>query len=332
MQTVHGDGEALVGLAADGAIAHGARVEARGDGARVLDLIERDGRAIGCVEVDQVAQAHDAARAVQAGAIRFECLGVIFAHGTLQQVDGLGVDKVVFAAQGAPLGEAERGELVGRGRMRDSLRGIHTLIEFALKLGEAHAANAADRAREAAVDELGCETDGLKDLGGMVALHGGDAHLGHDGHHARRRGAVKPLNPLTGGTCATVGPREVVLMRQTRDVRVGAVRVDAACRVTYKRGKVVCRERVAALDDEVGKGAQPRAHQVVMNRSDGEERRDGDLACARAVGERYDVHAVAHRALDLVAQLIERALKRTFSRIAQVDGAEGAGMETRAVD
>ena len=74
-----------------------------------------------------------------------------------QQVDGLGVDEVVFAAQGAPLGEAERGELVGRGRMRDSLRGIHPLIEFALKLGEAHAAHAADRAREAAVDELRCE-------------------------------------------------------------------------------------------------------------------------------------------------------------------------------
>ena len=111
----------------------------------------------------------------------------------------------------------------------------------------------------------------------MVALHGGDAHLGHDGHHARCCRAVEAFDALSSAKHTAVGFHKVALVRQTRDVRVGAVRVDAACRVTYKRGEVVRRERVAALDDEVGEGSQPRAHQVVVNRSDGEERRDGDL-------------------------------------------------------
>ena len=96
-------------LAADGAVAHGARVEARHDGARALDGIERQRRAPCRIEVEQVAQAHDASRFVQARAVRLERRGVVETHRALQQKDGLGVDEVVLAVQRAPLGEAERG-------------------------------------------------------------------------------------------------------------------------------------------------------------------------------------------------------------------------------
>mgnify|MGYP007012694985 CR=1 FL=1 len=61
------------------------------------------------IEVEQVAQAHDASRFVQARAVRLERRGVVETHRALQQKDGLGVDEVVLAVQRAPLGEAERG-------------------------------------------------------------------------------------------------------------------------------------------------------------------------------------------------------------------------------
>ena len=104
VQAVHGDGHALVRLFADGAIRHGAGVKAADDVERGLDLVERHRGAAAGIKVEQVAQAHGTAGAVQAGAVLLKGVVAVLMAGGLQQVDSLRIDQVILAAERAPLG------------------------------------------------------------------------------------------------------------------------------------------------------------------------------------------------------------------------------------
>ena len=115
-QAVHGDGQALVRLLGDGAVAHGAGVEALDDLARGLDLLKRHRLARGG-KVHEVAQRDRTPGHVARGAVLTEQIVGAFAASALQQVDGLRVDQVLFAAKRAPRGDAERGQLLGRGAL-----------------------------------------------------------------------------------------------------------------------------------------------------------------------------------------------------------------------
>ena len=109
MQAVHGDGHALVCLFADGAIRHGTGVKAADNVERRLDLVECHRGAAAGIKVQQVAQAHGTAGAVQAGAVLLKGVVAVLAAGGLQQVDSLRIDEVFLAAKRAPLGQTQRG-------------------------------------------------------------------------------------------------------------------------------------------------------------------------------------------------------------------------------
>ena len=110
MQPVHGDGHALVGLFANGAVAHSARVEAAHDARRILHLVKGDGVPAARIKIKQVAQAHRAAGPMQMLAIGEEGVKGVLAHSLLQEVDGVRVNEVVFAAHRTPLREAKAGQ------------------------------------------------------------------------------------------------------------------------------------------------------------------------------------------------------------------------------
>ena len=57
-------------------------------------------------------------------------------------------------------------------------------------LPQADASHPGDRVGEVLVDDLLGDADGLKDLGGLVGLEGGDAHFGGDLHDAVEDGVV----------------------------------------------------------------------------------------------------------------------------------------------
>ena len=57
-QTVHGDGQGLMRLLGDGAVAHGAGGEALDDAADRLDFLQRHGRALTVLEGQQPAERH----------------------------------------------------------------------------------------------------------------------------------------------------------------------------------------------------------------------------------------------------------------------------------
>ena len=227
MQAVHGDGHALVCLFADGTVRHGAGVKAADDVERGLDLVECHRSAAAGIKVQQVAQAHGTAGAVQAGAVLLKGVVAVLTAGGLQQVDSLRIDEVILAAERAPLGQAQRGQLIGSRALKDSESGVIALILLAFDVLDTHTAHTAHRAGEVRVDELRSKAHGLEDLRGVVALHRGDAHLGHDGDDARRRGLVVIGDALLGRHV------QVTACRQIADARMRVVRIDAARGVAH---------------------------------------------------------------------------------------------------
>ena len=326
VQAVHGDGHALVCLFADGTVRHGAGVKAADDVERGLHLVERNRRATVGIKVQQVTQAHGTAGAVQAGAVLLKGVVAVLAAGGLQQVDGLRVDKVILAAERAPLGQTQRGQLIGSRALKDSERGVVALILLALDVLDTHTAHTAQRAGEVRVDELRSEAHGLEDLRRMVALHRGDAHLGHDGNDAGGRSLVVVGDALLGRHV------QVAACRQIADARMCVVRIDAARGVAHQCSKVVRGHGVAALHHDVGKGTHAGANQVVVHAAHGEQRRYGHLARSGTIAQHHDVHAVADRSLNVLCKLLERSLQRTLAGIAAVDGTETAGLKAHAVD
>ena len=231
VQAVHGDGHALVCFLADGAVRHGAGVKAADDVERGLDLVERNRRAAAGIKVEQVAQTHGTAGAVQAGAVLLKGVVAVLTAGGLQQVDGLGVDEVFLAAERAPLGQAQRGQLIGSRAFKDGERSVIALVLLALNVLDTHTAHTAHRAGEVRVDELRSKADGLENLCGVIALHRGDTHLGHDGDDTRRRGLVVVVDALLGRHV------QVAACCQVADARMRIVRIDAACGVAHQRRK-----------------------------------------------------------------------------------------------
>ena len=326
VQAVHGDGHALVCLFADGAVRHGAGVKAADDVERGLDLVECHRGAAAGIKVQQVAQAHGAAGAVQAVAVLLKGVVAVLTAGGLQQVDSLRIDEVILAAERAPLSQTQCGQLIGSRALKDGERGVVAFVLLALDVLDTHTAHTAHRAGKVRVDELGRKAHGLEDLRRMVALHRGDAHLGHDGDDTRRRGLIVVVDALLGRHV------QVAARRQIANARMRVVRIDAARGVAHQRRKVVRGHGVATLHHDVGKGTHAGADQVVVHAAHGEQRRYGHLARSGAIAQHHDVHAVANRGLNVLCKLLERSLQRTLAGIAAVDGTETAGLKAHAVD
>ena len=302
MQAIHGDGHALVCFLADGAVRHGAGVKAADDVERGLDLVERNRRAAAGIKVEQVAQAHGTAGAVQAGAVLLKGVVTVLTAGGLQQVDSLRVDQVILATERAPLGQTQRGQLIGSRALKDSERGVVALVLLALNVLDTHTAHTAHRAGEVRVDELRRKAHSLEDLRRMVALHRGDAHLGHDGDDAGGRSLVVVGDALPGRHV------QVAVCRQIADAGMCVVRIDAARGVAHQCRKVVRRHGIAALHHDIGKGAHAGTDQVVVHAAHGEQRRHGHLARSGTIAQHHNVHAVADRSLNVLGKLFERSL------------------------
>ena len=97
-EAVHGDGQRLVGLFADGAEAHGAGCEALDDLLGRLDFVQRHGL-VRVLELEQAAQrAEVAVLIVEQISVFLEGGRVVLPHGVLQLADGLRIQQVILAA------------------------------------------------------------------------------------------------------------------------------------------------------------------------------------------------------------------------------------------
>ena len=294
-EAVHRDGQAFMRFLGDGAVAHGARVEALDDLACGFDFVDRHRGSL-WREIEQVAQRDRAAGHMACGAVFLEYAVVAFAHRTLEQVNRLRIDQVLLAVNRAPRGHAERGKLVGCRGLVERNRLVVALVQLALHAFHAKSADARGRMGEALVDECVVESQDLEDLRGMVTLHRRDAHLRHDGRDARGDRLVVVRD---SGVAIHV---ELAALAQIADALVRHVRVDARSGIAHQAGEIVRAHRVAGLHEQIGVGAQAHVDQVVVHRGERKKARDGDFSLARAIGQHDQVRAAAHGRLHVLAQ------------------------------
>ena len=315
-----------MGLLADGPVGHGAGLEAGQDGLDGLHLVDGHGSGLGA-ELQQAAQGNGLlALVVDDLGVALPELVVAAAAGGLQQVDGLGavevdlaVPPVLVAAAGA---EARGvGGPVGVGL-------VVAQADFPGDDIDADAADAGGGAREILVHEVLTEAQGLKNLGAVVALHRGDAHLGHDLHDALVDG-LDELH-LSLGRFAL----EHALAQLVVDGLEGQVGVHGAGAVANEGAEVVHLTGLAGLQYETDLLAGASPQQVVLDRRNAQQGRDGRIRGVVApVREDQDVVALgdglaagAAQVLDGLAQALAAGLSLEQHR--QGDGVEAARART----
>ena len=176
--------------------------------------------------------------------------------GFLEQVDGLGVEEVLFLAAAELVGAAVFQLHVDVKAQRVEgcvVQGLHV----SLNVLEADAAHTAHRAGEILVDDVFGDADGLEDLAALVALDGGDAHLGGNLHDAAQHSLVVVVH---GGVIIFV---QQAVVDELADGLMGQIGVDGAGTVAQQSGKVMHFMRLCALEDESQCGALLGADEVL---------------------------------------------------------------------
>ena len=135
---------------------------------------------------------------------------------------------------------------------------------------EADPSEPAGSAGEVLVDHWLCQSDGLEDLCSGVGGHRRDAHLGHDLEHALRGGLGVVLVRLTRADPLEQAGRDHVVDRVE-----GHVRVHRAGSEADEERHVVDLTGVTALDDQADLGPLLMAHEVLVDSSGQQQRRDG---------------------------------------------------------
>ena len=179
---VHRDGQRLVRLLADRAVAHRAGLEALHDALDRFDFLDRN--RLGRLEIEQAAQRAEVRRlVVDQLRVLLERRVVVRAHRLLQPVDRLRVEQVRLAVR-APLVLAARRRSAWPFDLPLRECGAMAHQHFLRDDVEADAADARRRPGEIFVDDVLAQADGFEHLRAAIALDRGDAHLRHHLDHA----------------------------------------------------------------------------------------------------------------------------------------------------
>ena len=149
-------------------------------------------------------------------------------------------------------------------RRRDAARRIRDVVAR-LDLGmddvEVDSAEARDRAREVALDELVRQADGLEDLRAAVGAHRRHAHLGHDLEQALAQGLHEIAHGLLRGD-----PGEDLAVDEVLHGLHREVGIDGRGPVAHQQSGVMDLPDVTRFDDERRLGARLATHEMVMDR------------------------------------------------------------------
>ena len=265
---VHGHGQRLVGLEADGAVRHGPGGEALDDRLDGLDLLDGHGRPISLEREEAPERGQVRVLGVDEGRVLLEDHVLLRAGSVLELEDRVGVEEVVLPVP-APLVLAAPVQL----GLADGPLGEGALVAeegLARHHVQADPADARGRPGEVAVHEVLGETDGLEDLGGAIRLDGGDAHLRDDLEHA----LVQGLDVVLDRRLVIEGGQDALADHVVERLE-GEIGIDGPRPVAEEQGHVVDLAGLARLDDEANLHPLALADQVVMHARGGEEGRDG---------------------------------------------------------
>src|ERR1035441_918903 len=299
---VHGDGERLMRFLTDGAVAHGARLEALQDTLDRLDLFDGDG--LDLLEVEQAAQrAPVPVLVIDQRGVFLENLLAAGAHRRLQLVDGLRIKQVVLPVV-APLVLAAGVKQMAVDRaVREGV--LVPLEHFLGNDLDTHSGHARGRAGEVLIDELLLQADGFKDLRAPIALDRRDAHLREHLHHALHR----RLEVILAGRLV-VNARQQPLPYHVVQGLEREVWVDGAAAINDEERILMDLARRAGFEHQTNAGARAFANQMVMQAGDRKQRRDRRPFLVHATIREDDyVDAVLDRLADLEAHIVHGLLQ-----------------------
>ncbi len=173
-QPIHGDGDGLVDLAAEGAMGHGTGAEPSHDGLDGLHLIQR--HRISWDELQEAPQRR--AVIIDDGGETPVQFRIVLPHRPLQQGDGLGTPEMALAVHSPCV-------LAAVVQLQATLftNAVGVLIPqqgFPRDYVQTGSTNGARNAGEVGFHHLPREAHGLEELGAAIAGQRGDTHLGHD--------------------------------------------------------------------------------------------------------------------------------------------------------
>ena len=230
-QPVHGNGQTLVGLLGDGAVGHGAGLEAFDDALRRFHFLQRDPPVFRIIKVQQSPQGLGCPLLVDAVGIGEEFLEIVFPHRFLQRHDGTGIVQMLFTAlSGAHLMEShtvQRGIHLQIQRIKGMVVVILHRLPHLLQPDTAHLA---DGMGKVLVDDILTDPHRLEDLCRLIGLDGGHAHLGGDLHDAPEDGVVVVVD---GGMGILVQKAQ---FHAFLNALVGKVRADGPGTVAQRTG------------------------------------------------------------------------------------------------
>ena len=314
-EVVHGLRHALVCLLGDGAIGHGAGLEALDNAFGALHLIELDALAAIVAEIQQ--------RTNGAGTIIFHHLGVaveqsgiVVPYSLLKGVNDLGAVevllRVVALAQTMTTDAVQRfaaGERIGKGL-------IVMPAVVCVDAAQIRAAQIAGGIGEVGVHQGSVQTDGLEQLCALVGLQRGNTHLGRDLQHTEGERLIVIGNGRLFALVNLAAPAQTgnALMRQ-----IGVHRAHA---VGNQHGHLMYIAGFATLQQHGYRGAFLFTHQMLLQRGNGQQRGYGHVRFIQtAVGQNDDVRALLIRMIAGVEQGMQRRLKALCLGIEQAQRA-----------
>ncbi len=316
-----------MGLLRDRAVGHRPGLETLHDCLDRLDFLDRYGSAV-LLEFHQPAQGREIlAAVVDLGGILLVDLVAAGAHRLLEEVDGLGVEEVVFPVT-APLVDPAgvEGTLFGIDvTIREGLAMTHErLLGDLLEIGAFATARGAG---EEFVHKRGAEADRLKDLRAAVGGDGGDPHLRHGLDDALDRTLEEVVDRLVELDV------EHVFLDHPVDRVEGHVGIDRVGPVADEGREVVHLAGLAGFENDRDLGAGALLDEVVVQASHDEKRRHGRvLRVDVAIGENEEIAPVGDHRVGLEAERIEGFLQSLASVVGGEKGVEGGRLEAIELD
>ena len=205
------------------------------------------------------------------------------AHRYLKISDGDGVPHVPIPAP-APVefaGIVQHGNALAFPlRVGQGMATAHFLRED----GEIGPLNAARGAAEAQVDHAGGEAHGFEDLGALIGLEGGNAHLGHDLQEALGRALAVRGHDVVVTLDVWRVIQKPILARLPEGFK-GQVGINGIGAIAHEQAQMVDFPGFPRFHHETDARTRMGFDQVMMHRAGGEERAQGDpLSAHRAIG------------------------------------------------
>ena len=165
-----------MGLLGNRAVGHSAGLKTFYNGFHALDLVNWNSALFIIAEIDQITQVDGLIFPIQRMGVLFKCLIVAGSCGLLQQVDGNRVIQM-FLLSGTHLVAAHtvQGQIHIQSQRikRCRMQGIYIIGNIV----QCDTSHTADGVCKIFINNFLADADGLKDLGTLVGLDGGNTHL-----------------------------------------------------------------------------------------------------------------------------------------------------------